>query len=101
MAVQSVASSECLPGIKRSVENALGLHYYNAENHARENVIRLHGYVRALIDTREDDPLLYAYLIKDRIKYMARAVIDIETWAIAVIEATPEQISESGVQPCH
>jgi hypothetical protein len=101
LAVQPVTDTASLPGIDRAVQSALGRHFYNAENHARENVIRLYGYVRPLMDTKEDDPLLYAYLIKDRIKYMARAVLDIEKWAIAVIEATPEQLSESGVQPCH
>jgi hypothetical protein len=101
MALQSVTSDVLSRGINRAVQAAYGTHYYNAENHARENVLRLQGHIRALIDTKEDDPLLYAYLIKDRIAYMAQAVIDIERWSYAVIDATPDQLSETGVQPCH
>lgn len=86
--------------IDKAVANDTALHYINAPDHAAAIVRNLRGHVEALFNSENDDPLLYAYEIRNHIKRMAAFVIALDKWSVAVIDATPEQIQESGAQLC-
>jgi hypothetical protein len=78
-----------------------GAHWINHPAHAASLVLTLYGHTKALRDSDEEDPLLYALLCLDHLPKMAGLIIAIEKWCTAVNDATPDQIYESGAQPCH
>lgn len=98
MAVHSRTEAELLTAIQRSIDNVYALHYVNAPGRAHALLAELNGHVRSLLKSKEDDPLLYAYIINDQLPYLARFVIELQKWVRAVIDATPDQLQENGAQ---
>lgn len=68
--------------------------------YARGIVQILAGITRKLANSQQDDPLLYAYKLKDVLPEMAQHVINLQKWSHAVIDATPDQITETGAKLC-
>lgn len=87
-------------GLDRAYAECEALHYVNAPAHAHALVDQLHGLLSELHSSREDDPLLYACQCLDRLPLIAGLTIAIEKWAVAVNEATPDQIQDHGAQLC-
>lgn len=98
MVVQSPEQERITAAIQRAVNGVYAMHYVNSPMRANALLLELNGHVRSLLKVKEDDPLLYAYAINDQLPYIARFVIEIQKWVRAVIDATPDQLQETGAQ---
>lgn len=87
-------------GIDNAVRANTARHWINDPAHAHSLIREQLGQYKSLDQSEQDDPLLYAYEIRDHLPSMAKAVIDLTKWVNAVIDATPEQIPERGAKPC-
>lgn len=99
--MNDAAQSRFERGLRRTVDNAESLHWVNSPRQGAAIVQLIRGYIKSLDERKIDDPLLYAYAIKDMLPSIATAVIQLEKWTVAVIDATPDQIDEKGAQLCH
>lgn len=84
------------------IDNALaemdGLHYLNAPNHGSTILAQLDGEIRSLIRDRSDDPLLFAYQIRDAKPRIAGLVIDLDKWSHAVLECNDPDLPHKGAK---
>lgn len=94
----TVADTRAEQGIERAVHEMYSLSNWTHPSHAKQLVHVLLGHFTSLDDSAEDDPLLYAYQLRDHLPKVATMVIKLQKWSEAVIEATPDQITDSGVQ---
>lgn len=85
-------------GLSRTVQQVTGLHYVNAPNHAIETLRVVLGIVRSVEMSASDDPLLFAYQLQDVLPELASHIITLEKWAVAVVDATPDQIPSKGAR---
>lgn len=86
--------------VRNAVVNDTALHYINAPDHAAALIRTLHGNVTELAGLTEEDPLLYAHHVSDRLPKIAGLIIAIQKWSTAVMESTPDQIQDKGAQLC-
>lgn len=100
VAVRGKTSETLERNIERMVQTIIGQHYINSPTHAAALVGYLDGHFHAMRQSKEDDPLLYAYMIRDELRRCAPLIIALQRWVDAVIDSTPDQIQESGAQIC-
>lgn len=87
-------------GINRAVVMVTAQHYENAPGSGYAVAKYLYGILASLIKHADDDPLLFAYQLNDHLPAIASHVISLQKWSAAVIDATPEQIQDTGAIPC-
>lgn len=87
-------------GIYRTLDNAASLHYVNHPAHAASLLRVMLGDLQSLNDNGSDDTLLYAYQVKEALDRQWGHMLAMYTWASKVIESTPDEIQETGAQPC-
>lgn len=85
-------------GLERAIHEMESLNEWTHPAHAKQVVRVLLGHFHSLDSSLEDDPLLYAYQLRDHLPKVASLVIKLQKWSDAVIESTPDQIFETGVQ---
>lgn len=73
-----------------------GAHYINAPNHADEILGQLAGEIVSLRTNGSDDPLLFAYQIRDSKARIAGLVIALDKWSHAVIECNDPDLPHEG-----
>jgi len=84
-------------GIQRAVHNNDSLHYCNSPGHANATLLILHGELKSFLVDAPDDPLLYAYALRDHYVTWAKRLAAVGTWAMAVLDADSPDIPSEGV----
>lgn len=85
-------------GLSRAVANAEALHWINDPRHADACLREVEGKVRHLRRELSDDPALAAYQVRDALRWIHARHLELWWWCQAVIDATPEQVPESGAR---
>lgn len=90
--------------IEQSIQTAIrqvdGLHWLNAPSRGNSIVLQIQGLAKHMATETNDDPLLYAYTLKDHLPQLAAWVIELQKWVTAVTTATPDALHENGAKLC-
>jgi hypothetical protein len=74
------------------------LHYVNAPAHGSEMFAQLRGEMDSLWKIRSDDPLLFAYQLRDALPRIAGLILAVEKWSYAVIECNDPDLPDKGAR---
>ena len=86
--------------MEAAVDNAVSIHYLNSPAHARSVLRQMQGAIRALLVDPQDDPLLYAYTLRDSLPPIAAWLIDVQKWTDRVLDADSPDLPSTGASLC-
>ena len=85
-------------GIARMLDVLDAQHYLNAPGHGTAMLERIKGEIHNLHRDRSDDPLLFAYQLRDALPRIAGLLIDLEKWGYAVLECNDPELPSRGAR---